>query len=367
MRHYLTLFATPIIDYQGESYELPVTKPAWLLFYLASRRTWIHRDELVGLFRPDTPEELARHYLRNLLNRAQRLPGVRGLELESKRCRWLVATDVAQFRAAIEAQHWLEAINLYKGPLLADLNCPDMPLLESWLDGERTELQLAWQKACLYYAADMESSDRYLEAVTILERLLRHDNLNEEALQHYMRSAYLAGQRELALKAAARFSQELHDELGMTPLTETLELTEKIRHSEPITKSVNTRRRGRRWTDYAKYERDNVEDLIALLRHPDHRLMTVISTGNADQKTLVVSRRIVDMSAALYAIVDLAEQLLSEARYHRTAELLILVMSHMTDDPLLAHRLERLWPKVLPHLPQKFVQTLRRQQRGDSG
>lgn len=348
MTHYMNLFATPIIDYQGESYELPVTKPTLLLMYLATRRTWIHRDELSNLFRPDAPEDLARHYLRNLLNRAQQLPGVHGLELEARRCRWLVDTDVSHFRAAIAAQHWLEAINLYKGPFLDGLSCPDIPLFENWLDTERTELQLAWQKACLCYAADMESSDRHLEAVTTLERLLKYDNLNEEALQHY---AYLSGQRELALQAAGRFSQELHDELGMTPLPETLALTEKICRSEPIAKSANERRRGRRWTDHAQTERDNIEDLVALLKHPDHRLMTVIDSGNDGQKILLISHRIADMQSALYAVVDLAENLVKDAHYQRTAELLMLVTTYCDDDPLLKRRIEQLWTRIVPYLP----------------
>lgn len=359
MTHYVTLFATPIIDYQGESYELPVTKPTLLLIYLATRRSWIHRDELSNLFRPDAPEDLARHYLRNLLNRAQQLPGVRGLELEARRCRWLVDTDVSHFRAAIAAQHWSEAIDLYKGPFLDGLSCPDVPLLENWLDCERSELRLAWQKACLCYAADMESSDRYLEAVTTLERLLKYDNLNEEALQHYLRNAYLSGQRELALQAAQRFSQELYDELGMTPLPETLALIDRIRRSEPIAKSVNERRQGRRWTDHAKTQSDNIDDLVALLQHPNHRLMTVIDSTSGE-KLMLVSRRIADMQPVLYAIVDLADRLVTEECYHRTAELLIMAMTHMEDDALLKRRIDRLWPRITPHLPPKFMQKIKR-------
>ena len=80
--------------------DLPIDKPAALLYYLAVRGDWVRRAELAYLIRSDAPESVALANVRVLLHRAKGVAPSE-LEVERGRVRWRVDTDVADFRRAI--------------------------------------------------------------------------------------------------------------------------------------------------------------------------------------------------------------------------------------------------------------------------
>ena len=79
------------------------------------------RDELATLFWPDRPQEAARSNLRKLLQevRALALPQ---LESDRNSVRWIVSTDVADYKAALERGDSDAAVALYRGPALRGLD-----------------------------------------------------------------------------------------------------------------------------------------------------------------------------------------------------------------------------------------------------
>lgn len=229
----LELFGHPKVVAETSS-DLPFTKPAYLLIYLACRADWVTRDELAVFFRPDADEKTARHNLRLLLTRARKFDWAQALEQEGNRLRYLPDSDLASFRTALGQANWKQAAELYKAEFLKDAPSLDLATFESWLEVERASLATAWQDAALKYVADLIKSEQHEKAVTLLAKVLRHDPLAEDVMQAYLRSSYLAGKVSTALSAYQDFKTQLKAELELEPLAETQALAATIERSETL-------------------------------------------------------------------------------------------------------------------------------------
>ena len=93
----LQLLGVPRVSAAGNLSDLPLDKPASLLYYLACRDDWVSRSELAFLYRPDAPEQLALSNVRVLIYRAKEHSWVQTLEVEKFRVRYRVDTDVQAF------------------------------------------------------------------------------------------------------------------------------------------------------------------------------------------------------------------------------------------------------------------------------
>lgn len=213
--------------------ELAPSRPAYLLIYLACQGAWVERGSLAGLLWPDSPEEEARHNLRVNLHRARSLPWTEALEVERDRLRFAVQTDVALFRAALGRADWEAAVKFHRRPFLQGFPWQNTPALEDWAALERESLLEAWQQAAQRHAEALQQAQQHPEACRLLAEILRHNLLAEDVLQNYLRAAYLAGQREAALRLYERFVQELEHELGLEPMRATQELAASLRRAEP--------------------------------------------------------------------------------------------------------------------------------------
>ncbi|MBO1435928.1 AAA family ATPase [Meiothermus sp. CFH 77666] len=215
-------------------HDLTPSRPVQLLVYLACRGEWVSREALAALFWPDSPEEEARHNLRVVLHRARALPWAGGLEVERERVRLLMDTDTAHFRQALGQARWEQAVRLHRRPFLQGFPLQDAPALEDWATLERESLLEAWQQAARHHAEALQQAEQHAEACKLLAEILRQNLLSEDVLQDYLRAAYLAGQREAALKLYERFAGELRQELGLEPMRATQELAQALRRSEPL-------------------------------------------------------------------------------------------------------------------------------------
>jgi DNA-binding SARP family transcriptional activator len=136
----LQLLGVPKVTTAGNLSDLPLDKPASLLFYLARRGDWVSRSELAFLYRPDAPEKVALGNVRVYLHRARERLWAQSLEVEKFRVRYLVETDVQAFEDALERQAWAAALELYRGPFLSGIQVQDAPGFETWLELERQDL-----------------------------------------------------------------------------------------------------------------------------------------------------------------------------------------------------------------------------------
>jgi predicted ATPase/DNA-binding SARP family transcriptional activator len=223
------LLGRPRVERDGDSVEPPVGKAWALLLVLAARGTWVERSELVYLFWPDQDETQARANLRKLLSRnVPALPLAERLESEPTRLRWLVDTDLAEFRQALAQGRLAQALASYTGPFLDGVRADGMPMFEEWVDAEREAVAQAWRDAGSTLAAQAAAEGRVEDAVRVLRSLVDADPLDEDALQAYLRALSAAGRPAAGLDAYRAFVERLGRELGEAPTRATRELADAL-------------------------------------------------------------------------------------------------------------------------------------------
>lgn len=227
----LSLLGSPrIMSFDGTR-DIPPDQSLWLLCYVCVQDGWVSRESLKSLLWPEANESDASNNLRVLLHRAKRgiLGGV--LEVEASRVRVTVASDVKGFRDALRDERWADAIDLFRGDLLGHVAQPNSGDFDAWLEQEREHLRAGWQSACLNRARALEV-DRPKEALALLERVCKHDDLCEEALQGVLRLSAALGQRERGVRRFETFEAQLWQGLGLRPQNQTLELLEVLRSAQ---------------------------------------------------------------------------------------------------------------------------------------
>jgi DNA-binding SARP family transcriptional activator len=228
----LLLFGHPRVE--GVEADIPTTKPAYMLLYLACQDDWVSRETLAELLSPEADDAAARRNLRLQLTRAKKYPWSVGLIVQDKRVRWPVASDLADYKRALGRGDWARALSCYRRPLLDNLPSIGLIGFDSWLEETRSALHASWREAARQAALKQHTQHHYAEAARLLEALWRDDPLDERVLQDYLTSRYLAGQQREALLAYEQFAAQLKQALQLTPSTKTRELIATIQRAEPI-------------------------------------------------------------------------------------------------------------------------------------
>ena len=195
-----------------------------LLAYLAlaTPRGPHRRDRLLGLFWPDHDEAHARnalsqavYFLRSSLGAdaiASRTPEELALDANVVWC------DAFAFDAAIDARRHTDAIELYRGELLAGFHVAGAgPEFNEWLDSMRATYAHRYESALRTVAAECESARDYASAVTWRRRLAAHDPLNSDAALHLMRALVAAGDPAAAIRHARVHETMLREQLDAPP------------------------------------------------------------------------------------------------------------------------------------------------------
>ena len=121
-----------------------------------------------------------------------------------------------------------KALHLYKGSLLDTFYLSDAPRFNEWLLIERENLRqrviLAYYRLCMAYAQQQAWS----KGISVAQRWLTLDVLDEEALRHLMQFLAASGQVSVALQQYKHSRQRLWDELAVDPEAATVELAQKL-------------------------------------------------------------------------------------------------------------------------------------------
>ena len=257
----LSLLGPPQVMVNGRGViGVETPKALALLAYLAMEA---HRPQprsaLAALFWPDQPAKRALQNLRQALSRLRKAIEDRtpSGDREADPPHLLASPEAIQFNR--QSDYWLDveafkdllahtqrhrhrrleacltcvsrlaqAVETYRGDLLAGLRPVDSLVFDEWLLIEREGLR---RRACtaLHALASSHLARGEPEAACrYARRLSRLDPWNEAAQQLLLRALMLSDGRNAALQHYQAFRQSLADELGVEPESETLALVEQI-------------------------------------------------------------------------------------------------------------------------------------------
>jgi predicted ATPase/DNA-binding SARP family transcriptional activator len=289
-------------NFGSETLEFLPNKCFQLLAYLAYQGAWVSRDKLVFLFWPDEANHLARQNLRQLLKHIRNFPWLTGLESDDHRVRWLVNTDVAAFKKALEKGHLDKAMNLYGGALCTDLENGDSNEFASWLELERQTLHKLWTEAALQLAEGFETHENFSQAARVFETLHQAEPLAETTFRRYLQNLALSNQEDRAREVFESHEKILKQEFNSEPEKETLELIRAIRGGEAVT-NVGTLSEAKKVATRPRVEpRHNLpaqstlfvgreterQKLSKALADPNCRLLSVIAPGGMGKTRLAI-------------------------------------------------------------------------------
>lgn len=205
-------------------------RPVALLALLACADDWLPREQLATRLRPDADAATSRAYLRRLLHRLRELhpQAAAAVAVEPARLRWTGACDVQEFRAAVAAGRWDEALALHGAGLLAGAAPLGDEALDDWLEDTRLDLRRRARAALgAAIAQALERGDG--RATALMQRLVDEDPLDEDGIQLVLAHAADEAQQRIALAAYDALARRLALEMALKPLPATEALAAALR------------------------------------------------------------------------------------------------------------------------------------------
>ena len=248
-----SLDARPLVDFGAD-------KARGLLAYLAIEANRPHRrDELAALLWPDSTDARAAHNLSQTLLRLRRALAAVGAPASPDQPPFLLVTsrdiqfnplgdhwlDVAEFTELIRArrqhQHpnddlcplclgWLkQAVNLYRGELLAGFSLRDSVPFEEWQVVQQEMLHMQAVEALTSLAAYHERRGEPQQTQEFARRLAALEPWHEPAQIMLIAALAASGQTTAALEQVDTFHRVLAAEFGATPSAAARGLHDQIR------------------------------------------------------------------------------------------------------------------------------------------
>jgi len=194
---------------------------ALLAVLAVARERPVGRERLIGLLWPEFTTEASRHSLseslyvlrKELGNEALVSTPAGDVALDPG----VVASDVAEFQAALEGGDAEAAVRAYGGPLLDGFYVADSPEYERWAEGERDRLARLYARAVEGLAEAAEAEGSAIRAVDWWRRLAAHDPFSSRTALRLVRALDAAGEWPSALRAADAHAALLRQELGVDP------------------------------------------------------------------------------------------------------------------------------------------------------
>lgn len=310
--------------YQDELLHLQLSpKEMALLVYLMWRGSPQSRTQLGQFFWEGRSPEQARSNLRTFLSRSRSTLNKylvitrEAIAFNPTLDYWL---DVTEFKRQLKtADHlWRQevvpqlqavgrltkALQLYRGPFLADLALPDSDLFMAWVESERESLQneaiSAWHKIVRFY---LQRGD-YALGIQSCQQLLALDPFDELAHAHLLRLLVYDDQVEAALTHYHAYCRQLDAQLSLTPGTALQDIYQQVKNgrlprvtqvqesftvSSPGTMKAHANHRLPLPTTPLIGRKREITQLYEQLRHAAYRLITLVGTGGIGKTHLALA------------------------------------------------------------------------------
>ena len=142
----------------------------------------------------------------------------------------LLWCDVAEFRAAVDAERHGEALELYGGDLLAGYFVADSLGFDEWLEAERRLLRERASEAARAMAERDEASGKLTLALRWSRRAVDLSSGDERTFRRWLSMLARAGDRAGAVREYEQFARRLREEYEADPSPETQAVIDRIRH-----------------------------------------------------------------------------------------------------------------------------------------
>lgn len=192
----------------------------------------INREKVIAYLWPSASEARGRRLLSDSIYRIQRglkretiIAAGDDLRLNHER----LPSDVAQFRAAVDAGDYARAVELYSGPFLDGFFIADADEFERWTARVRDDLAADHLRSLEALAAAAEEAGDRAAATRWWRRAAAADPLSTRFALGLMRSLARAGDRGAAIRAGQAHARMLEEELGAAPAAEVETFLREIR------------------------------------------------------------------------------------------------------------------------------------------
>jgi predicted ATPase/DNA-binding SARP family transcriptional activator len=222
-------------DAEGPRRILAQPKRLALLVYLAlaaSGRS-VRRDTLLALLWSESDLERARSSLRSSLHFLRRALGEETVETigaeEVRIAPGVMRCDAVEFATLCERESWLEAVELYSGPLLPGFFVSAAPEWEDWLDSQRDRFRRMAVRALGRAAETHEAAGEPGLAAEMWRQVVAVEPLRLEALLRLMDVLAAAGERASAIAEGNAFQTRMRREYDADPDPEVARRIDQLR------------------------------------------------------------------------------------------------------------------------------------------
>ncbi len=188
-----------------------------LLVLLALRGDWVTRDEAAGTLWPELGNDAARGNLRFTLHALKTGGWVPALEVEPRRLRWSIETDIARMEVARAAGDWQAALPRKVAVLAQGIEAGASVEFTRFIESQRLLVHARWREAALALAAQTPA-----DAIEPLQGLLAIEPFEEDVLRALLVALMALGQHSAARRCFEQFSEQLAAEMGLEPSAETM-------------------------------------------------------------------------------------------------------------------------------------------------
>lgn len=144
-----------------------------------------------------------------------------------------VVVDALEFEELVNTGDFAHALSLYHGDFLDGFHIKASNAFDSWLESKRRALKQLYQRAVLQYIDALTSSANTTQAVSVTQRWVSLDPLDDEANHTLIRTLADAGKRAEALAHFDSYARLIKKELDVEPLPRTNELVHALRARRP--------------------------------------------------------------------------------------------------------------------------------------
>lgn len=204
-----------------------------LLLYLGVERE-ATREHLMGVFWGDRPPERARHLLSQTLYELRQDLGEAWMTTAGEQVAATaeLVVDAEEFAAAVEADRFDEALEIYDGAFLAGATLGVSREFEGWVDRQEARIGRLHRRARRGAIDGLVEARRFEEALARARDWVELDPLDDEAQHRLVELMAATGDRSGALRQYDRYAALVASQLELEPLDETQALVARIRQGE---------------------------------------------------------------------------------------------------------------------------------------